>query len=352
LLQSNIANGKDHSMTRFLIITSACALFTMNAGHARAWNSIGHMTVAKLAYDQLDQKHQLALFRLLQSHPHYKEFLAAGRPADIENEVQWVVLRSSYWSDWIRPRKRDNRGNVSKYHRGEEHYVNIPIIDPKDEAFFAGKTLINPDLPNIVTALRQRANDLKTKTAAAEDRAVAVCWLFHLVGDIHQPMHNVSYFSNTPAFLGGDLGGNKFAIKADGRQWKLHAFWDDLLGVDRDYSDDSGNHQAALYREAVRLAEGLRGLKLTAADEEKLAKHTTFESWSREGFELARKVAYRKGDGSGMLKAVEARYDGQNSDDVEEVGKQYIANARATAEKQVVLAGRRLAERLKVLVQP
>jgi hypothetical protein len=339
-------------MTRFLTIALTSALFTITAGPASAWNSIGHMTVAKLAYDQLDQKHQLALYRLLQTHPHYKQFLAAGRPADIESEVQWVVLRSSYWSDWIRPRKRDNRGDVSKYHRGEEHYVNVPIIDPKDEALFAGKILIDPDLPNIVSALKHRANDLKTKTAAAEDRAVAVCWLFHLVGDIHQPMHNVAYFSNTPAFVGGDLGGNKFAIKADGRRWKLHAFWDDLLGIDKDYADDSGNHQAALYREAVRLAEGLRGLKLTAVDEEKLAKNTTFESWSREGFELARKVAYQKADGSGMLKAVESRFDGQGGDDAEEVGKQYIARARATAEKQVVLAGRRLAQRLKVLLQP
>src|SRR5207248_1080686 len=112
---------------------------------------------------------------------------------------------------------------------GEEHYVNVPLIDPKDRPFFAGKTLISPDLTNILCALKQRANDLQTRTAAAEDRAVAVCWIFHLVGDIHQPLHNVAYFSSDPAFVEGDRGGNKFGVRADGRKWNLHAFWDDLL---------------------------------------------------------------------------------------------------------------------------
>ena len=340
-------------MTRICPLLLAAAVFALVGDRACAWNSIGHMTVAKLAYDQLDEKRQIALYQLLKSHPHYKAFLAASRPADIENEVEWVVLRSSYWSDWIRPRKRDARENdPSKYHRGEEHYVNIPLIDPRDEKAFAGKTLVDPDLPNIVSALKQRSNDLKTKTAAAEDRAVAACWLFHLVGDVHQPLHNVAYFSSDKAFSTGDLGGNKFGIKADGRRWKLHAFWDDLLGVDANFADGSEAHQAALYREAIKVAQSLRGLKMTDAERDKLTKNVTFESWSREGFELAKTVAYRKGDDSGLLKAVEARFDGNFADDVEEVGKQYIQNARATAERQVVLAGRRLADRLKMLLQP
>lgn len=332
-------------------VAAALAGFFAIAVPAQAWNSVGHMVVAKLAYDELGEKHQLAVYRLLKTHPHFKDFLAAARPKEIENEAEWVFLRSSYWSDWIRPRKRDGRGDVSKYHRGEEHYVNIALIDPKDAKFFAGKTLIDPDLPNIVTALKTRSNEIKTRTMASEDRAVAFCWLMHLVGDIHQPMHNVSYFSNTPAFIGGDLGGNKFAIKANGRTWKLHAFWDDVLGIDRDYADDTASHQAALYQDALRIAANLRSQKWADADVDKLTKNTTFESWSREGFELARTVAYRKADGSGLLKAVESRFDGV-SEEPEEVGKQYIQLAKATAERQVLLAGRRLAARIKTLVQP
>jgi len=339
-------------MTRFLVPMLMCASLVLGANRALAWNSVGHMVVAKLAYDQLDGKRQLALSGLLKKHPHYQAYLAAGRPGGIESEVEWVVLRCAVWPDWVRPRKSDPRGSdVTKYNRGEEHYINIPFIDPRDEEFFAGKVLVNPDLPNIVTAIKQRANDLKTKNAADEDRAVAACWLFHLVGDIHQPMHNVAYFSRAKAFIGGDLGGNKFAIKANGKKWRLHAFWDDLLGADADYADDSSAHQAALFRTAVKIAEGLRGLKLTGADEDKLAKNTTFESWSLEGFHLAKTVAYQKGDGSGMLRPVEAKFNGDIPDYAAEVGQEYIERAHATAERQVVLAGRRLAERITLLLR-
>ena len=262
--------------------------------------------------------------------------------------MDWVVLRSATWPDWVRPRKKDIR-DVTRFHRGEEHYINIPFVDPKDEKLFAGKTLVDPDLPNIITALKQRANDMKTKTAAVEDRAVAACWLFHLIGDIHQPLHNVAYFSSDDAFVRGDLGGNKFGIRANGKKWKLHAFWDDLLGDDVNYADDSSTHQAALYRAAIKVAEPLRGVELNDADIAKLEKNRTFESWSRESFELAKTVGYCKSDGS-LLKAVEVPFNGSIPNTVEEVGKKYIATARATAERQAVLAGRRLADRVKLLL--
>ena len=256
----------------------------------------------------------------------------------------------SVWPDWVRPRRKDARGHVARHHRGEEHYVNIPFIDLRDEKAFAGKTLVDPDLPNIVTALKQRSNELKTKTAAAEDRAVAACWVFHLVGDIHQPLHNVSYFSSAPAFVRGDLGGNKFGIKADGKRWRLHGFWDGLLGVDADYSDDSPAHQTNLYNQGVAVAIKLRSLQLTAADNDKLKNNTSYESWLREGFDLARTVAYQKSDGSGILKPVEAKTDGV-ADDFEEVGQQYIETARtATAHRKAALAGTRLAHRIKTLL--
>lgn len=338
-------------MNRSLVLIAVLVLNGLAADRTDAWNAIGHMTVAKIAYDELDAKTKLALYKLLKEHPHYKDHLAASKPADIENEVQWVIVRAAVWADWVRGSKMGSNGiDIKTYDRPEQHYVNIPLIDPKDGKFFDGKTLIDPDLANIVTALKQRANELKLKTASPQDRAIAACWLFHLVGDVHQPMHNVSYFSSDPAFQKGDLGGNIFGIKADGRKWKLHQYWDDVLGEDSDYSDESEKHQGELYRTAIKLAESLRGVKLSDADEEKLTKHNTFESWSREGFELAKTVAYLKADGSGMLKAVPIKFKAPIPDEAEEVGKEYIARARATAEKQVILAGRRLAARVKKLL--
>jgi len=316
---------------------------------ASAWNSIGHQAASKLAYDEMDDGLKVRLFAILKSHPHYANFLAAGRPPDVE-EAEWVIMRASIWSDWIRPREKDPRPEITKYNRGEEHYINIPFIDPKDADAFAGKTLVNPDFTNILCSLKQRCNDLRLRTASAEDRAVAACWVFHLVGDIHQPLHNVAYFASKPAFKDGDQGGNKFGVKVNGRGWKLHAYWDDVLAEDASYTDDSPERQARIHKAAVDLAVKLRGLKLSDADAEKLSKNRTFESWSQEGFELAKTVAYQKADGTGVLEGVEVKFNQPVPEDAPEVGEKYVQLARATAEVRIVLAGKRLAERIKVLL--
>jgi hypothetical protein len=317
-----------------------------------AWNSIGHLAVSKLAYDDLDDGLKAKLFGILKSHPHYEQFLAVGRPASV-SEVEWAILRSSVWPDWVRPRgKADPRGpDVVKHHRGEDHYINRPFVDPKDAKWAAKRKLIDPDQANILSALQQRCNDLKTKTAADADRAVAACWIFHLVGDIHQPLHNVAYFSDTKAFYKGDMGGNLFGVRVNGQKIKLHMYWDNLLGDDPNYADDSALHQAKVFAEAVKIAAGLRSLKLTEAHLEQLEKNTTFASWSNESLELVRTISYQKADGSGLLHGVLVPFSGNVPDGAVEAGPDYHERARATAEVRVVLAGKRLAERVRLLLK-
>ncbi|MCS6851319.1 MAG: S1/P1 nuclease [Gemmataceae bacterium] len=335
-------------MRRLLVIVLIAAFQVWPVPVVQAWNSIGHMAIAKLAYDRLSDAEQARLFVLLKQHPHYERYLAAGRPADI-SEAEWVVARCAVWPDWVRPRgAKDPRGpEVTKYNRPEDHYINLPFIDPKDAEAFAGKVLIDPDQTNILDALKQRSNELRTKTADPADKAVAVCWLFHLIGDIHQPLHNVAYFSDTAEFRRGDQGGNLFGVKVNGERTKLHMYWDDLLGRDPDYADDSPAHQAKIFRQALDAAAALRDLALSPADEARLRDNTTYESWSREGFELAKSVAYQKTDGSGLLPGVLVPFKGPIPETAPEVGEAYVRLARATAEVRVVLAARRLAARLK-----
>jgi len=46
-----------------------------------------------------------------------------------------------------------------------------------------------PQAVNILTALAENEHIAKTE-ADPERRAIALTWLFHLVGDIHQPLHS------------------------------------------------------------------------------------------------------------------------------------------------------------------
>jgi S1/P1 Nuclease len=43
-----------------------------------------------------------------------------------------------------------------------------------------------------------------------EPKAIALAWLFHLVGDIHQPLHTAQLF--TFEYPKGDRGGNELRV--------------------------------------------------------------------------------------------------------------------------------------------
>jgi hypothetical protein len=62
-----------------------------------------------------------------------------------------------------------------------------------------------------------------------ERKAIALAWLFHLVGDIHQPLHTAQLF--TMEYPNGDRGGNEICIRMTqaAQPMDLHRFWDGIL---------------------------------------------------------------------------------------------------------------------------
>jgi hypothetical protein len=67
-------------------------------------------------------------------------------------------------------------------------------------------------------------------------RAIALAWLFHLIGDIHQPLHTIQLFSRE--YPSGDRGGGDFCVRvaSDRAVLSLHRLWDGLI-------TSSNNHQ-------------------------------------------------------------------------------------------------------------
>jgi S1/P1 nuclease len=51
-----------------------------------------------------------------------------------------------------------------------------------------------PEPVNILTALAENEGVVK-KSSDGERKAIALAWLFHLVGDIHQPLHTAQLFT-------------------------------------------------------------------------------------------------------------------------------------------------------------
>ncbi|MGL5094981.1 MAG: S1/P1 nuclease [Planctomycetia bacterium] len=285
-------------------------------GPAFGWNEKGHMVVARLAWSRLQPDERAWVVDVLKRHPHYDEFLAANRPAAF-SEDEWVFLRASTWADWIKSHHSD------EYSRGEWHYINFPVapdgspIDPAEHPAPAS---------NVVAQIT--ASTVLVRGGNRVDRAVHLAWLFHLVGDVHQPLHTVALFSDR--FPEGDRGGNSAFYRVEGQKIKLHSFWDGLLGNE---VSSASLRAGALELETLLVDQPSVLAEATAA--------TTPKEWAMEGVRLAGERVYVAG-----MEPAEGRTP---LPQVPEVGVEYAKRAGAAARVAAAKAGCRLAEKIRSL---
>ncbi len=163
---------------RFAILIASALTST----HVVAWGAQGHQLIAALAESQLTQAASAEVHRLLAQEPGA------------------TMVSVSTWAD------EQRKGTTAAL-----HYVNLPGGDctyhrPRDCA----------DGRCVVEAINANAAVLMSE-APDPQRLVALKWLIHLVGDIHQPLH---------VGLASDKGGNLFQLRSFSRGSNLHAFWD------------------------------------------------------------------------------------------------------------------------------
>lgn len=313
------------------ILAVAVCLF---AGHVRAWNSTGHMIVAELAWRAMSPAKRTAAAQLLRHHPHYAELLEAELAAGVDHD-EWVFLRAATWPDLVRPAlpgRPPKPERITRYHHPDWHFIDLPYILPADRAAF-DPAAYQPGVTNAVERLATMEAELKSASGDITNRAIALCWYLHLLGDIHQPLHCATWFS--PEFPGpnGDSGGNVVAIKPHSSPVKLHSFWDELLGTGESYTFID------------HIADTIEtNPLLTKAKLKELKHHKTYQSWAEESFNYAGAFAYLDGN----LK--HAKYQ-QNitAVDVPELNSNYEDNARSLAQRRIAAAGIRLGLKFKHL---
>jgi hypothetical protein len=170
------------------------------------------------------------------------------------------------------------------------------------------------------------------KESDGERRAIALAWLFHLVGDIHQPLHTAQLF--TVDYPKGDRGGNEICVQVTqaGQPMDLHRFWDGVI--------TSSSNLTRLRNEATALRnrQEFHRSQLT-----ELA-NTDFESWAKEGFEIATKIAYRNGGRIGTPRGANKDCSTVGAAPVLPLG--YVVSASRIADRRMILAGYRLADLL------
>ncbi len=199
-----------------------CAVFCRTA---LAWSATGHHVISVLAFDLLPAAKQSELMRILATHPDFS--LRFNPPRNVTTPPgidRWRVGIAGCWPDLIRDTPQDR----PTWHYDLNSNLTIgSVADVPDGAgpLASGATMATQEL-YLPQALELCLSVLNDKSQPDSQRAIAVCWILHLVADGHQPCHAGSLYA-PEIFPSGDRGGNSIRI---GSRGNLHSTWDNLLG--------------------------------------------------------------------------------------------------------------------------
>ena len=281
------------------LLLAGCLMGLATTAHA--WGDEGHEIVGNVAAHFLQAAVRSRVFALL--------------AADTDPLTAHDFASEATWADKFRDSDRSTtQAHYLQTHQW--HFVDIELTQPNiDVACFQ-----HPALPAgtpaesgapadcVVDKINQFANQLASSNSSQAEKLIALKFLLHFVGDLHQPLH---------ASDDHDSGGNSKAVSAAGLgSGKLHGFWDTQF-VQR-LGPDPGAVAQNLVK-AITPAQTQLWVQGSASD------------WAQETFQAAKSQAYGKlpkpgKSGTYILPAT------------------YVTAASKTAAAQLSKAGVRLAQ--------
>ena len=186
------------------VVAAATSAGIVLAGSpAFAWGDLGHEVVAMIAYHHLTPAARHEVDRLLAS--------------DSDDLTGRDIASRATWADKYR---------VSHRETAAWHFIDLEIDKPDLGAACSGFPASPPHAASqgpaqdcVVDKIEEFAAELKDPATPAPERLLALKFILHFVGDMHQPLHAADH---------SDKGGNCIALSPspDGDVTNLHAFWD------------------------------------------------------------------------------------------------------------------------------
>lgn len=238
-----------------------------------------------------------------------------------------LMADASTWADDVKKTEQT----------GEWHYMDIPLSQKHGEIEQWCKA-VGP-LTNgqertgcILSALRYNLNILHDDKESDFEKAKALRYLIHLVGDLHQPLHTTA---------NNDQGGNCTPIQffADPKITNLHSAWDGMI-----INNSILPKGASIPNEANTL-DGKFASKF-----KDLTKHgIDFDKWAKESHEISQKVVYGKLEPKVTAEPFNAAetckiHAERYTADHLKIDSEYQSAAVPVIEEQLAKAGYRLAE--------
>ena len=287
------------------------------------WGCEGHQMIALIARAHLSNTASDAVDQLLRRTPIDPALsrFCKDRPDDL-------MADASTWADDAR--------NIEK--TGQWHYVDIPLSVVREQPDISswcasvGPAVADKDRSGcIVSAISYEWDILRDKSRPEAERAKALRYIIHLIGDLHQPLHDTD---------NDDHGGNCTALTffAEDRPANLHAIWDYKL----------------IERELERAHQTQP--QFAAALDQKFSKHwpewgqprVDVLAWTWEGHAIAHDVTY--GDLRPHIPVETPNKDADCAVEREKVARLHISvstpyfdQTEPVIEQQLAKAGYRLA---------
>ncbi|MGB0714413.1 MAG: S1/P1 nuclease [Phycisphaerae bacterium] len=255
--------GQSRCFGMSLVLAVAMSSF---AAPSFGWGNEGHLIVGEIAWQQLTSEAKAGVLAILKTD---------------ENKKYHRLSHATLWADDIKNRKHPEN---DKYGWARPlHYVNLP----KDKKTYqitrdcrlksdCPSNIVCPSRNCVVEAINFYAEVLRTNSRTPEEKLIALKFLAHFVGDLHQPLH---------AGLAEDRGGNDIKVKFYGKQRNLHAVWDSSI-IERHI--ELNRWGGAGWR---TYAQSLQDL-LKPSDRRMWLQATKPSQWAEESSKLAKRFAY------------------------------------------------------------
>ncbi len=285
-------------------------LLSIGCNPVHAWGDKGHQITATIAWHYLSPATREKIDALLRDGNDPVATGAVSEPA---------FVSISTWADAYRDSDRKATSSHREQSRYEQtrrwHYINLKLDHPDFAGACYGSPRLKPQQPAshgpakacITDKVEQFAAELASSRTATEERRLALQFLIHLVGDLHQPLHVGD---------NDDAGGNDIDVSAKGfKRGTLHRYWDTAI-------------LARLGRKPATIARKL--VEQTNRKQLRLWRRGHPRDWTLETFGVTRDYVY-------------APLPGADANGVHMLDENYVNAAKQTAARQLVKAGVRLA---------
>lgn len=279
--------------------TLLLALTAISTTPMWAWGDQGHELIGKIAQERLAGTKSLAIIQ-----KWFGGTVALDKLATCADNI-----RGGQRSGNIRPDCVLTAAEAKALPPTDNwHHINLvvpPVAGQTPSQALSAAAAQSP--PRVVAKIEEVIKQLGNKKLKDHDRAVALMWLLHFGGDIHQPLHSVA--------RNNDKGGNEVTVSLvpGARGLNLHSVWDSTIL--RSIQDPESKVKAAI--------TPAMATKLKPAD------------WAIESWTLAQNVVY---------KSVRVP---SSKDDVVQLTQQYITGGQPVVIQRIAEAGVRVAEIIK-----